>query len=131
MPFIDIGSEGIVHVHYYDPTHPEAREFVWERVREGYYAHGIKGWWLDACEPEMHPLDPDSLRYYAGDGTALTNIYPMMNAHTFYDGMRAEGEEEIISLCRSAWSASRLTKRIAWSMAVVREKPSGSSKKLP
>jgi alpha-D-xyloside xylohydrolase len=37
MLFTDTGFEGPVYMHYYDPTHPEARRFIWERVREGYY----------------------------------------------------------------------------------------------
>ena len=102
MPFMDTKPEGLVYVHYYDATHPEARRFIWERVREGYYRHGIKVWWLDACEPELVPRDPENLRYYLGNGLAVTNIYPLMHEQAFYDGMRTEGEEEIISLCRSA-----------------------------
>jgi alpha-D-xyloside xylohydrolase len=84
-------------------------------VREGYYRHGIKVWWLDACEPEIIPRDFDNLRYYLGNGQAVANIYPLSNAQAFYDGMRAEGEEEIISLCRSAWAGSQRYGAALWS----------------
>jgi alpha-D-xyloside xylohydrolase len=104
-----------VYVHYYDPTHPEARQFIWERVREGYYRHGIRVWWLDACEPEVIPRDPENLRYHLGNGLAVTNLYPFMNARAFYEGMRAEGEEEIIALCRSAWAGSQRYAVALWS----------------
>jgi len=114
-PFRDTRLEGPVYVHYYDSTHPEARQFIWEWVREGYYRHGIKVWWLDACEPEMTPMDPDNLRYHLGDGMAVTNIYPLMHARGFYEGMRAEGEEEIITLCRSAWAGSQRYAAAVWS----------------
>jgi alpha-D-xyloside xylohydrolase len=114
-PFRDTRLEGPVYVHYYDSTHPEARQFIWERVREGYYRHGIKVWWLDACEPEMTPMDPDNLRYHLGDGMAVTNLYPLMHARGFYEGMRAEGEEEIITLCRSAWAGSQRYAAAVWS----------------
>ena len=72
--FTDKGPEGPVDVTYYDPTHPEARRFIWEKVREGYYRHGIRVWWLDSCEPEMRPADADNWVYHAGNGLAVTNI---------------------------------------------------------
>jgi len=53
--FFDTRPEGPIVVQFYDATHPEARKFVWEQIREGYYKHGIKVWWLDACEPEVDP----------------------------------------------------------------------------
>jgi len=115
MPFRDTKPEGPVYVHYYDPTNPEARQFIWERVREGYYRHGIKVWWLDACEPEMVPMDADNLRYHLGNGSAVTNIYPLAHARGFYEGMRGEGEEEIITLCRSAWAGSQRYGAAVWS----------------
>jgi alpha-D-xyloside xylohydrolase len=115
MPFRDNKPQGLIYAHYYDPTHPKARQFIWERVREGYYQHGIKVWWLDACEPEIRPRDPENLRYHLGNGLAVTNIYPLMHARAFYEGMRGEGEEEIITLCRSAWAGSQRYGAAVWS----------------
>jgi alpha-D-xyloside xylohydrolase len=114
MSFLD-PDEDQIYVHYYDSTNPEARQFIWEQVREGYYRHGIKVWWLDACEPEIRPRDPENLRCHAGPGLAVINIYPMLHARGFYEGMRAEGEEEIISLCRSAWAGSQRYAAAVWS----------------
>ncbi len=115
MYFVDNKSEQGTYVHYYDPTHPKARQFIWERVREGYYRHGIKVFWLDACEPEMLPLAPDNLRYYLGAGDAVGNIYPLLNTQAFYDGLRAEGEKEIFFLSRSAWAGSQRFGAAVWS----------------
>ena len=115
MPFADVGEKGSTYIHYYDATHPEARKFIWERVREGYYQHGIKVWWLDACEPEIVPRHFENLRYYLGNGRAVANIYPMLHERGFYEGMRAEGEEEIISLCRSVWAGSQRYGAALWS----------------
>jgi alpha-D-xyloside xylohydrolase len=114
-PFVDTRPEGPIYIHFYDATHPEARRHVWEKVRQGYYRHGIRVWWLDADEPEMYPMDPDNVRYHLGDGRAVTNIYPLMHAQGFYEGMRAEGEEEIISLSRSAWAGSQRYGTAVWS----------------
>jgi alpha-D-xyloside xylohydrolase len=113
--FVDTEPEGPVYVTFYDPTHPEARRFIWNKVREGYYRHGIAVWWLDACEPETNPMDPDNLCYHAGNGLAVTNIYPLMHERAFYEGMRSEGEEEMIMLCRSAWAGSQRYAAAVWS----------------
>jgi len=115
MDFIDTGQEGKVYVHYYDATQPEARAFIWEQVREGYYKHGIKVYWLDACEPEIKPRDFENLRYHLGNGQTITNIYPFLNAQAFYEGMKTEGETEIINLCRSAWAGSQRFGAALWS----------------
>ena len=79
MYFVDNEARDGIYLHYYDPTNPEARQFIWERVREGYYRHGIKVYWLDVCEPEMLPLHPDNLRYHIGDGEAVANAYPFFS----------------------------------------------------
>ena len=102
-------------VSFYDATNPEARDYIWSKVKDGYYKHGIRTWWLDACEPELVPEHPDNLRYHLGPGLEVGNIYPMLHAKGFYDGMRAEGEEEIVWLCRSAWAGSQRYGALVWS----------------
>jgi alpha-D-xyloside xylohydrolase len=114
-PSIDKGQTDMVYIYYYDATNPAARQFVWQQVRENYYRCGIKVWWLDACEPEMVPFDPDNLRFYLGDGQAVANIYPLLHEQGFYEGMRAEGEKDIISLCRSGWAGSQRCAAAIWS----------------
>ena len=111
----DRGSPVRVPMTFYDATNPEARAYVWSKVKEGYYKHGVRTWWLDACEPELVPEQPDNLRYHLGPGAEVSNIYPMLHAKGFYDGMRAEGETEILSLCRSAWAGSQRYGALVWS----------------
>ncbi len=115
LPFVDTEPPGRVYVHYYDATNPDARRFVWEKVRAGYYDYGIKTWWLDACEPEILPADSDNLQFWLGDGAAVCNIYPLLHERGFYEGMRAEGEEEFVSLCRSGWAGSQRYAAALWS----------------
>jgi alpha-D-xyloside xylohydrolase len=111
----DKGSDGRALVRYYDPTNPQARAYIWSKAMEGYYKHGVRVWWLDACEPELVPLDPGNLRYHAGPGLEVGNIYPLLHAQAFFDGMRAQGETEIVSLCRSAWAGSQRYGAAVWS----------------
>ncbi len=115
MPFVDTQPPGDLYVHYYDATNPDARRYVWEKVRENYYRYGIKTWWLDACEPEVRPADADNLRFYLGDGAAVCNIYPLLHEQGFYEGMLAEGEEDFVMLCRSGWAGSQRYAAALWS----------------
>ncbi|MGD0610329.1 MAG: glycoside hydrolase family 31 protein [Anaerolineales bacterium] len=115
MYFVDNQAEGGIYLHFYDPTHPEAREYIWKKVMEGYYKHGIKIYWLDACEPEMLPMMPENLRFHIGDGEAVANIYPLQHVQAFYEGMKTEGEQEILFLCRSAWAGSQRFGAAVWS----------------
>ena len=100
---------------FYDTTHPGAREFVWEKCKENYYKKGIRCFWLDEAEPEYGSYDFDNYRYYAGPALQCTNIYPVMYAKGFYDGLKKEGETEILSLVRCAWAGSQKYGTLTWS----------------
>lgn len=100
---------------FYDATHPGAQKFVWERCKENYYKKGIRCFWLDEAEPEYGPYDFDNYRYYAGTALQCSNIYPVGYAKGFYDGLKAEGESEILSLVRCAWAGSQKYAVLTWS----------------
>jgi alpha-D-xyloside xylohydrolase len=113
--FWDNRPEGSIPLQYYDATHPEARQFIWEQVRDHYYKYGIKTWWLDACEPEMFPFHPENLHFHLGNGAAVANAYPMLHERGFYENIRAAGEEKVLNLCRSAWAGSQRYGATVWS----------------
>ena len=100
---------------FYDATHPGAQEFVWEKCKENYYKKGIRCFWLDEAEPEYGPYDFDNYRYYAGPALQCTNMYPVMYAKGFYDGLKKEGETDILSLVRCAWAGSQKYGVLTWS----------------
>lgn len=100
---------------FYDPTNPGARKFVWEKCKQNYYDLGIRIFWLDEAEPEYGPYDFDNYRYYAGPALQCTNIYPLMYAKGFYDGLKQSGEKEIMSLVRCAWAGSQKYGVLTWS----------------
>lgn len=100
---------------FYDATNPGARSFVWEKCRDNYYRYGIRCFWLDEAEPEYGPYDFDNYRYYAGPALQCTNIYPKLYAKGFYDGLKAEGEKDILSLVRCAWAGSQKYGVLTWS----------------
>ena len=100
---------------YYDATNPDTQRFVWEQAKKNYYDKGIRIFWLDEAEPEYGNYEFDNFRYYAGPGLQVTNIYPKEYARGFYDGLKAEGETEIISLVRCAWAGSQKFGALTWS----------------
>jgi alpha-D-xyloside xylohydrolase len=63
----------------------------------------------------MVPMHADNLRYYVGNGAAVTNIYPMMHAQAFYEGMLSEGEDEVVLLSRSGWAGIQRYGATIWS----------------
>lgn len=82
--------------------------------KNNYYKHGIKTFWLDEAEPEVHPQQPGHLKYYLGNGAQVAQLYPYYYAKTFYDGLKASGEDEIISLTRAAYPGSQKFGAIVW-----------------
>jgi len=111
----DAFPKGATPISYYDSTNPAARRYIWEKVKQNYYDIGIKVWWLDACEPEIYPMDPHNLRFHLGNGLEVGHLYPLMHAQAFYEGMTAAGETAPISLCRSAWAGSQRYGAAVWS----------------
>ena len=100
---------------HYDATNPKARDYVWEKAKKNYYDKGIKIFWLDEAEPEYTAYDFDNYRYYRGTDLEIGNIYPVDYAKTFYEGMEAEGQENIVNLLRCAWAGSQKYGALVWS----------------
>ncbi len=100
---------------FYDATNPGAQKFVWDKCKENYYDLGIRCFWLDEAEPEYGPYDFDNYRYYAGPAQQCTNTYPVGYIKGFYDGLKAAGETEQLSLIRCAWAGSQKYGALTWS----------------
>lgn len=100
---------------YYDATNPGAREFIWNTAKKNYYDQGVKMFWLDEAEPEMRPYSFENVRYYSGNGREVSNLYPLMHAKAFYDGMTGVGEKEVANLIRCCWIGSQRYGVVMWS----------------
>ncbi len=100
---------------YVDPSNPETREYMWSKIKENYFSLGIKNYWLDEAEPEIRPVHFDNLRFYKGNGEEVGLIYPYYYNKLFYEGLKQEGETEIISLTRAAWIGSQRVGALVWS----------------
>ena len=100
---------------YFDATNPGTQKFVWEKCRDNYYRKGIRCFWLDEAEPEYADYEFDNYRYWAGPALQCANVYPVGYAKGFYEGLRAEGEKDILSLVRCAWAGSQKYAALTWS----------------
>ncbi len=100
---------------FYDTTNPGARKYVWDKCKKNYYDKGIRCFWLDEAEPEFGPYDFDLYRYYKGTALQCTNIYPVMYAKGFYDGLEEMGQKNILNLVRCAWAGSQKYGALTWS----------------
>ncbi len=117
MPVQNSSAEprGSVIQTFYDAMNPEARAFLWQRLREGYVKHGIRLFWLDTAEPELIPLEQDNTRYHLGNGMEVAGLYPLCHSQALYEGLTAEGVEAPLALTRSAWAGSQRFGAAVWS----------------
>lgn len=99
---------------FIDPTNPATRKYVWNIVKENYYKKGIKTFWLDEAEPEVHPQQYSNLKFYAGNGAQSAMLYPYCYSRMFYEGLKEEGEEENIILTRAAYPGIQKFGALVW-----------------
>lgn len=102
--------------YLFDAFSDEARKFVWDKAKKNYYDYGIKIFWLDEAEPDyMFHYDYDNFRYCDGPAVKISNYYPVEYAKTFYEGMKEEGQENILNLLRCVWAGSQKYGTLLWS----------------
>ncbi len=99
---------------FIDVTNPNTRKHVWNIVKENYYKKGIKTFWLDEAEPEVHPQQYSNLKLYAGNGAQSAMLYPYSYSQMFYEGLKEEGEEENILLTRAAYPGIQKFGALVW-----------------
>ncbi len=104
---------------FFDATNEEARAYVWEKIKENYWDKGARLFWLDVAEPEYTTYEFENYRYALGSVLETGNIYPRCYLQGFYDGMKKEGDENPISLVRSAWIGSARYGGLVWSGDIV------------
>ena len=107
------------YVHVLDPTNPEARQFLWDQLKENYYQHGIRNFWLDEDEGgqvanDVYPWTDYSLG--AGDQYAM--LYPYFQQMGVYEGQlnsSSSTEPTSLTLTRSSWAGSQRFASAVWS----------------
>ena len=100
---------------FYDATNDEAREFLFSKIESNYLSKGVRNYWLDVSEPEALGYEFDNIRYHAGTNLEVGNIYPLLHAKGFYDGLRKAGVSDVINLTRSAFAGAQRYGIAVWS----------------
>ena len=101
--------------YLYDPTQPTAREYVWSRIKLGYYDYGIKVFWLDAAEPENGGGTPTGATFHRGSFEEMGMMFPYFHSEMIYEGMMSAGERDALILTRSAWAGMQRWSAAVWS----------------
>lgn len=99
---------------FLDTTNPEARDYVWDRIKKNYKDLGINYYWVDVAEPGYAVYDFDNYRYHSGQALETANLYPNGFLKMVYDGMKNENHE-VVTLVRGAWAGAQKYGALGWS----------------
>jgi len=98
-----------------DVTNPDARQFIWSKLKENYVDNGVDAFWFDVAEPEISPSHFDNIIMHKGRGDMIALLYPYYYSKLVYDGFKSIGKEEIISLNRCAYLGCQKFGTLVWS----------------
>ncbi len=113
--FPDKDPYGLHFLTYYDAFNPAARDFHWQRVKDGYLTKGFRNFWLDSCEPEIRPANAENIRTSLGNGAEMLSAYPKLHADRYAQGLAEEGITDAVLLTRSTWAGGQKAPIILWS----------------
>mgnify|MGYP001564379938 FL=1 len=65
-------AQAIDNLTFVDVTNPAARDQFWSKVKKNYFDKGVRLFWLDEAEPEIDPLDYETVRYSIGNGREVS-----------------------------------------------------------
>jgi alpha-D-xyloside xylohydrolase len=109
-------GEFVGNTVYVDVTNPDARRYLWEAIRSGYWdAADVRVFWLDEAEPEFVAYEFDHYRFFLGSDLQVGNVFPTLYAKAFHDGLVEAGEQRPMVLIRSAWAGSQRYGALVWS----------------
>jgi alpha-glucosidase len=99
------------HDSIFDFTNPAACREWWEKIRL-LYDDGIRGYWTDMGEPELHPKE---CKHHWGSREQVHNIYTTLWVKTLYEGQRAYTDQRVFSLPRTAYAGIQRYGAALWS----------------
>jgi len=95
-----------------DSTNLAARKWLWDTVNASYRAEGFDYWWTDETEPDIGWHD---MTTYAGSGSRIFNIFPLLHTGALYDGQRSCSQERVAILARDAYLGAQRNGTTFWS----------------
>lgn len=98
-----------------DPTNPDARKYIFSKLKENYLDNGVDLLWFDEAEPEIHPEQFDNIIMHEGRGDEVALLYPYYYSQLVYDGMKEMGRDDIVTLSRAAYTGAQKFGTLVWS----------------
>lgn len=99
---------------------PEAKAWMWDRYRF-MKQYGFDGWWVDLCEPEIHPED---MVHVNGTANEVHGLFGHEWAKMLYEGYINEfPDERVFQLSRAGFAGSQRFGVVPWSGDVRRSWP--------
>lgn len=98
-----------------DVSNPATREYVWSKLKENYADKGVDDFWFDVSESEIWPEHFDNLITSRGRGEMTALMYPYDYARLVYEGQKAMGRDDIVTLIRGAYLGSQKYATLVWS----------------
>lgn len=90
----------------------EAKEWMWQRY-EYMKQYGFDGWWVDLCEPEIHPED---MVHETGTANEVHGVFGHEWAKMLYEGYAQHyPDERVFQLSRAGFAGSQRFGVIPWS----------------
>ncbi len=110
---------------YFDPYNPAATDLYWKYVKEGLFAHGVDGWWMDSTEPDIVNAQTKEGQEYEmkrtgtnhlGTFARYLNTYPLLSTEAVYRNQRRETDRKrVYILTRSVFAGQQRAATTTWS----------------
>lgn len=111
---IRVTMQQLSNTVFIDPTNPETRRYVWDKLKNSYYKNGINMYWLDVAEPGYATYDFDNYRYHLGTDLKVGNLYPNEFSKMVAEGLKEENKTPV-TLIRGCWAGSQKYGTLVWS----------------
>ncbi len=95
----------------FDYTNPEARAAWWQEIKR-LYEDGIRGYWTDMGELEVHL---EGTRSYLGSREQVHNLYSLLWTQGLYENQRQDYGTRVFSLPRTAFAGIQRNSAALWS----------------
>ena len=95
-----------------DSTNPAARVWLWDKVKNGYWADGFDYFWMDETEPD---IEWHNMFCHLGPCAFVYNIYPLLHTSALYEGRRSVSNERVLILARDAYIGAQRNGTTFWS----------------
>lgn len=110
VKFPESSADVTSHDAILDITHPGAIGVIDEVVRR-LHRQGMRAWWLDQTQPEVHPW---GAVHHVGSREDVHNVYPLLFLRAVHDAVVGDKNERPFILTYSAWETAARYGAVLW-----------------